>query len=78
MAETTAEMPLMGIDKYKDMKVMNKKFITIKEGVDLYSMGHENLRNLAEEAGAIYRINRKVLINVAAFEEYLETFRVWG
>ena len=78
MAETKAEMPLMGIDKYKDMKVMNKKFITIKEGVDLYSMGHENLRNLAEEAGAIYRINRKVLINVAAFEEYLETFRVWG
>ena len=68
----------MGIDKYKDMKVMNKKFVTIKEGVDLYSMGHETLRNIAEEAGAIYRINRKVLINVAVFEEYLETFRVWG
>ena len=78
MTAKKAEMPLMGIDKYKDMKVMNKKFVTIKEGVDLYSMGHENLRNLAEEAGAIYRINRKVLINVAVFEEYLETFRVWG
>ena len=78
MTAKKTEMPLMGIDKYKDMKVMNKKFVTIKEGVDLYSMGHENLRNLAEEAGAIYRINRKVLINVAVFEEYLETFRVWG
>ena len=78
MTAKKTEMPLMGIDKYKDMKVMNKKFVTIKEGVDLYSMGHETLRNIAEEAGAIYRINRKVLINVAVFEEYLETFRVWG
>ncbi len=78
MTEKKTEMPIMGIDKYKDMKVMNKKFVTIKEGVDLYSMGHESLRNMAEDAGALYRINRKVLINVAAFEEYLETFRVWG
>lgn len=71
------EMPTMSIDKYKDMKVMNKKFLTMWEGVELYSMGHENLRKIAEEAGAIYKINRKILINAAVFEEYLETFRVW-
>ena len=59
------DMPTMSIDKYKDMKVMNKKFLTIREGVELYSMGHENLRKMAEEAGAIYKINRKILINAA-------------
>jgi hypothetical protein len=32
---------------------------------------------MAEEAGAIYKINRKILVNAAVFEEYLETFRVW-
>ncbi len=71
------EMPTMSIDKYKEMKVMNKKFVTIKEGVELYSMGHENLRKFAEEAGSVYKINRKILINAAVFEEYLESFRVW-
>ena len=71
------DMPTMSIDKYKDMKVMNKKFLTIREGVELYSMGHENFRKMAEEAGAIYKINRKILVNAAVFEEYLETFRAW-
>ncbi len=78
MGVRTAEMPTMSIDKYKEMKVMNKKFVSIKEGVELYSIGSETLRNLAEEAGAIYKIKRKVLINAAIFEEYLESFRVWG
>ncbi len=78
MGVRTADMPTMSIDKYKEMKVMNKKFVSIKEGVELYSIGSETLRNLAEEAGAIYKIKRKVLINAAIFEEYLESFRVWG
>ena len=78
MGVRKAEMPTMSIDKYKEMKVMNKKFVSIKEGVELYSIGSETLRNLAEEAGAIYKIKRKVLINAAIFEEYLESFRVWG
>ena len=77
MSPKKVEMPTMSIDKYKEMKVMNKKFVTIKEGVELYSMGHENLRKFAEEAGAVYKINRKILINAAVFEEYLESFRVW-
>ena len=77
MKPKKVEMPTMSIDKYKDMKVMNKKFVTLKEGVALYSMSHENFRNIAEEAGALYKINRKVLVNVEVFEEYLESFRVW-
>ena len=57
------EMPTMSIDKYKDMKVMNKKFVSIKEGVELYSIGSQTLKSLSDEAGATYKINRKVLIN---------------
>ena len=77
MKPKKTEMPQMGIEKYKEMKVVNKKFVSQREGMELYSMGWETLRKVAEEAGAVYKINRKVLINTAVFEEYLETFRVW-
>ena len=72
------EMPTMRIDKNKDMKARKRKFVSIKEGVELYSIGSQTLKSLSDEAGATYKINRKVLINTAVFEEYLETFRVWG
>ena len=67
----------MSVDKYKDMKVLNKKFLSLKEGAELYSMGRETFRRLADESGAVYRIGKKILINAEVFEEYLESFRVW-
>ena len=77
MPQKKIEMPTMSIDKYKDMKVVNKKYVSTKEAMELYSMGWETLRKVAEEAGAVYKINRKVLINTEVFEDYLESFRVW-
>lgn len=68
----------IGAEKYRELKVMKKKFVSQKEGTELYSMGYEMLRKLAEEAGAVYLVSeKKVLINTEIFEEYLETFRVW-
>ena len=78
MSAKKAEMPTLGLDKYKEMKVMNKKFISIREGMELYSMGADAIRDLAEKSGALYKVQRRVLINAAVFEEYLESFRVWG
>lgn len=52
-----------------------KKFVTIDEGAALYSMGKHRFRDLAEDAKAIYRIGRNVLVNTVLFEEYLEVFR---
>ena len=71
------KMPQLSIDKYKDMKVINKKFLSQKEGAERYSMGIETFRTLANEANAVYKIGKKVLINAEVFEEYLESFRVW-
>lgn len=77
MNQRKTTMMQMSVDKYKDMKVLNKKFLSQSEGAELYSMGTETFRRLADEAGAVYRIGKKVLINAEVFEEYLESFRVW-
>lgn len=66
----------VGVEMYRDMKVIAKKFVSTKEGAELYSMGYHSFRSLAEEAGAVYKIGGKVLINTELFEKYLETFRV--
>lgn len=67
----------MGADIYMDRKYVAKKFVTQKEGSELYSLGIETFRKMAEEAGAVYRLNKLILVNTEVFEEYLETFRVW-
>lgn len=39
-------------------------------------MGVNTFRNLANDAGAVYKVGKLVLINTEVFEQYLETFRV--
>ena len=69
----------MGENLYREMKVVAKKFVSQREGAELYSMGLTNFRKLAEEAGAVYKVGGKmILVNTEVFEEYLETFRVQG
>lgn len=38
-------------------------------------MSKHKFMELAEDAKAVYRINRISLVNVRIFEDYLETFR---
>ena len=71
MTPKKKEVTSMGENLYKEMKVVAKKFVSQKEGAELYSMGLHTFRNLADEAGA-----KLVLVNTEVFEEYLETFRV--
>lgn len=61
-----------------DKKFVMKKYVSLKEGVVLYSIGLTKLRIIAEEAGAIRKIGGIVLINTEAFERYLEAFKVVG
>ncbi len=51
-----------------------KKFVTYKEGKDLYSMGLHTFEKMAKDAGAIYHIKRRVLINTEIFDAYMENF----
>lgn len=62
-----------GIVKGNEIK---KKFIRYKEGVELYSMGQSKFEQLAKDAGAIYKLNKLVLVNREVFDEYLESFRI--
>ena len=52
-----------------------KKFVSIEEGALLYSLGRNTFRDMAEDAGAVYHVKRRVLINTEVFDEYLESFR---
>lgn len=56
--------------------VMVKKFVTLKEGSDLYSIGINTFRGLVEDSGAGYRIGKKIIVNTQIMEEYLENFRM--
>lgn len=56
-------------------KVNTKNFIRYDEGAERYSMRKHSFMKLAQDARAVYKINRITLVNVKIFEEYLESFR---
>ncbi len=53
-----------------------KRFVRYKTGAELYDMSQSSFEDLAEEAGAKYKIGKMVLVNCDIFEEYLEIFRM--
>ena len=56
--------------------VSKNEFIRYDEGAKRYSMCKHTFMKLAQEAHAVYKINRLTLVNTRVFEEYLESFRV--
>lgn len=59
-----------------DKKVNRNEFVRYDEGAERYSMCKHSFMKLAQEAHAVYKINRLTLVNTRIFEEYLESFRV--
>lgn len=53
-----------------------KRFVRYKEGAELYSMSQPKFEQLAKDAGAVYKINKLVLVNLDIFEKYLDSFRL--
>ena len=51
-----------------------KKFVRLDEGAALYSIGLNTFRDIARDAGAIYRVKRITLVNTELIDEFLETF----
>ena len=51
-----------------------KKFVTLKEGSELLSIGLHSFRDLAQDAGAIYRVKRRVLVNIQLVYDFMEAF----
>ena len=72
------------MEEYKDIELRSevvnraknrkRKFLRYKEAEWIYSIQHKKLLELADKAGAIYRTDGYVLINIEIFESYLERF----
>ena len=41
----------------EEARLFRRKFITYEQGEVIYSISHRKLRDLAEAAGAVYRLN---------------------
>ena len=54
---------------------LRRKFLRYQQAEIVYSLSHKKLMELANAAGAIYRMDGIVLINREIFDEYLERFR---
>ena len=53
-----------------------RRYVRPNDAAKMYGIGRQYLENVATDAGALYKIGRVVLINVDAFEAYLEQFKV--
>ena len=58
-----------------EKRVQQSDFVRYDEGAKRYSMCNTFMK-LAQDAHAVYKINRLTLVNTKIFEEYLESFRV--
>lgn len=66
---------LNGVDKIEMIACASqKKYVAVREGSRLYSMGTELFVKLAVESGALRRIgNKKILVNTSILNDYIET-----
>ena len=53
-----------------------KKFRRYKDGAEYYGFSKSIFERLAKDAGAIYKVNKVVLVNCEIFEKYLECFHL--
>ena len=51
-----------------------KKFVSYKEGAELLSMGLHGFQDLAKDANVIYRVKRRVLVNIQMVYDFMEAF----
>lgn len=55
----------------EDIEMQKHDFITLYQGADYYGLGLKMITRMAREAGAVYKIGKKVLIRRTIFDEYL-------
>lgn len=55
----------------EDIKILKHDFLTYYQGADYYGLGLKVFTRMAHEAGAVYKLGKRVLIRRDIFEEYL-------
>ena len=58
----------------EEARRLRRKFLRYQQAEIVYSLSHKKLMELANDAGAIYRMEGIVLINREIFDEYLEQY----
>ena len=70
----------MNIERREAVKAearkLRRQFLRYKEAEVVYSMQHKKILELADRAGALYRIDGYVLINREIFDAYLARFHM--
>ena len=59
----------------EDLAFMEHYFITYKMACEYYGLGLKPVTRLSHEAGAVYKVGKKVLIRRDIFEAYLREQR---
>lgn len=63
----------------EDAKMIQHEFVTYYEGADYYGLGLKVFTRLAHEAGAVYKIGKRVLIRrdiLKSISEYCDAKRI--
>ena len=59
----------------EDLEFMSHDYVTYNMACEYYRLGIKPVVRMAHEAGAVYKIGKKVLIRRCIFEEYLREQR---
>ena len=59
----------------EDLEFMSHDYVTYNMACEYYRLGIKPVVRMAHEAGALYKIGKKVLIRRSIFEEYLREQR---
>ena len=59
-----------------EVNLPGTKFVRYRTGADMYDMSERQFKQIAKDAGAIYKINRMVLVSIELLDRYLECFRM--
>ena len=52
-----------------------RKFVSYKEGAELYGLSERKFHDLAHEAKATHKYNKRALVQLDLIDRYLEYFR---
>lgn len=75
MIETEQYIAIERVSEAREKaRQLRRKYLKYKDAEIVYSLTHRKLLEMADEAGAIYRIDGTVLINREIFDAYLEQF----
>lgn len=59
-----------------DTKIPQVKYVRYKTGAEMYSMSERQFMDVAKDANAVIKLNRMVLVDTNAIDNYLSCFKI--